>query len=274
MRRHSSRNFTRYGSETRSYGLENPEGDGTSKWGRRGHITYVISAILLLIGAPLVYLAYLGNPQLFHWGSHAIVQPEDAQPGTALSLLADIPVKGRAPKTGYARENFGTPWADEDRNGCDTRNDILRRDLKNVTTKPGTRDCVVTSGTLQSPYTNETINFKRGPKTSTEVQIDHVVALSDAWQKGAQQLDPVLRQKFANDPMNLLAVDGPSNQQKGDGDAATWLPKNKAFRCQYVARQIGVKHNYHLWVTKAEREAMVKVLSACPKQKVPGRSAI
>lgn len=188
---------------------------------------------------------------------------------TATDVLATLPVKGRAPKTGYSRDRFGAAWADVDHNGCDTRNDILNRDLTDKTYKAGTHDCVVTSGTLADPYTGTIIDFVRGQDTSSAVQIDHVVALSDAWQKGAQQLSDDLREQLANDPYNLLAVDGPSNQQKSDGDAATWLPANKSFRCAYVARQIGVKHKYSLWVTQSEHDAMANVLSSCPGQQVP-----
>lgn len=159
----------------------------------------------------------------------------------ATSVLETLPVKGRAPKTGYSRDQFGAAWADVDHNGCDTRNDILNRDLTNKTYKAGTHNCVVTSGRLVDPYTAAVIDFVRGQSTSAAVQIDHVVALSDAWQKGAQQLIADRRKQLANDPYNLLAVDGPSNQRKSDGDAATWLPANKSFRCSYVARQIGVK---------------------------------
>ena len=144
-----------------------------------------------------------------------------------------------------------------DRNGCDTRNDILRRDLTDQVLKPGTNGCVVASGTLLDPYSGKPIAFVRGQDTSSAVQIDHVVALSDSWQKGAQQWDTAKREAFGNDPLNLLAADGPLNQQKGDGDTATWLPPNKAFRCAYVARQVGVKYTYGLWVTQAEQDAMV-----------------
>lgn len=192
----------------------------------------------------------------------------------AADILAKLPVKGRAPKTGYSRDEFGPSWSDVDHNGCDTRNDILKRDLKDVTYKAGTHDCVVLTGTLNDPYTATSISFQRGQDTSNAVQIDHVVALSDAWQKGAQQLSEETRKSFANDPYNLLAVDGPANQQKSDGDAATWLPANKSFRCEYVARQIGVKQKYSLWVTQAEHDAMANVLSSCPGQSVPADGGV
>ncbi|WP_426767183.1 HNH endonuclease family protein [Pseudarthrobacter sp. 1G09] len=181
----------------------------------------------------------------------------------ALVQLDSIPVKGRAPKTGYTRDEFGPAWADTDRNGCDTRNDILARDLTGETFKPGTSNCVVLTGTLADKYTGTTINFVRGQGTSSAVQIDHVVALSDAWQKGAQQLSADQRKELANDPLNLMAADGPTNGAKGDKDAATWLPPNKAFRCEYVTRQAAVKAKYHLWVTRAEHDAIGGILQGC-----------
>ena len=184
----------------------------------------------------------------------------------AAKVLAKLQVKGRAPKTGYSRSLFSDGWGDI--GYCDTRNYILKRDLRSITWRSG-ENCIVATGVLQDPYTGATINFVRGVKTSLAVQIDHIVAVSDAWQKGAQQMSPANRYNFYNDPLNLLAVDGPTNESKGDGDAATWLPPNKSFRCTYVSRQIAVKAKYKLWVTSAEKDAMSRVLSACPKQLVP-----
>nr|WP_082908619.1 HNH endonuclease family protein [Dietzia timorensis] len=202
--------------------------------------------------------------------------PADAQPSGAPADLVNaariglpmLEVKGRAPKTGYERELFGQAWSDDvtvagGHNGCDTRNDILARDLDNIVFKEGTRDCVVLTGTLADPFSAELIEFQRGKGTSQAVQIDHMVALSDAWQKGAQQLSEEERRNFANDPLNLQAVKGSLNSQKGDGDAATWLPPNVGYRCEYVARQIVVKQEYRLWVTAAERDAMDRELSRC-----------
>jgi hypothetical protein len=184
--------------------------------------------------------------------------------GAAAGELAKLEIKGRAAKTGYTRAAFGDGWSKV--GGCDTRNIILNRDLTNVAV---TQDCKVISGTLNDPYTGKTIAFTRGADTSDDVQIDHVVALSDAWQKGAQQLSEQQRIALANDPLELLAVDGDANQKKSDGDAATWLPDNKSFRCSYVARQIAVKRKYSLWITTAERDAMSRVLTACPAHPMP-----
>ena len=196
--------------------------------------------------------------------------PGTGPAGSALETLATIDVRGRGPRTGYEREEFGSGWVDTDRNGCDTRNDVLARDLTGETFVAGTRDCVVATGTLVDPYSGRTIAFERGEGTSEAVQIDHVVALSDAWQKGARQWDDARRTEFANDPLNLLAVDGPLNMQKGDGDAATWLPPARGYRCAYVARQVAVKATYGLWVTRAEHDAMAAVLGTCPGEPLPG----
>jgi hypothetical protein len=146
---------------------------------------------------------------------------------------------------------------------------MLKRDLTSIVFKVKTRDCVVLSGIMLDRYSGETINFVRGAVSSMEVQIDHVVALSNAWQTGAFKLSVVQRTALANDPMNLFAVKGWLNSQKGDGDAATWLPPLKSFRCAYVAQQIAVKAKYSLWVTAPEKEAMVRILNSCPKQKLP-----
>jgi hypothetical protein len=189
--------------------------------------------------------------------------------GAAVTALAALPVKGRAPKTGYDRDLFGPAWADVDANGCDTRNDILRRDLTAITYKPDTRNCVVATGMLADPYSGRSIAFVRGQQTSQAVQIDHVVSLSNSWQTGSFAWSPDRRRAFANDPLNLLAVDGPLNQQKSDGDAATWLPPNRSYRCEFVARQVAVKSEYGLWVTAPERDAIARVLASCPTQPLP-----
>ena len=192
---------------------------------------------------------------------------------SARAALGALAVKGRAPTTGYSRDKFGQAWQDVDRNGCDTRNDILARDLTRIAFAAGSNDCRVLSGTLADPYSGHEIPFKRGPETSADVQIDHVVPLADAWQKGAQGWRPEVREAFANDPANLLAVDGPLNQEKGAGDAATWLPPHKPFRCRYVIRQVRVKAAYGLWVTAAERDAMARELDRCEVVAAPSTAA-
>jgi hypothetical protein len=183
----------------------------------------------------------------------------------ALTVLNSLEVKGRAAKTGYARSQF-PHWSDPDRNGCDARNDTLKRDLTQISFKTGTRDCKVLTGQLLDPFSGKVITFS---STKSNIDIDHVVALSNAWQTGAAYFDKTKRQQIANDPLNLLAVDFSLNRQKGDGDAATWLPPLKSYRCDYVARQIAVKAKYGLWVTQPEKSAIIKLLEKCEGQKLP-----
>ncbi len=184
----------------------------------------------------------------------------------ASDALSKLAVKDRVSKENYSRDEFGKGWQEKD--GCDTRNYILQRDFESEVIS-NVNGCDVLKGLLKNdPYTGITINFVRGPDTSDDVQIDHIVPLSDAWQKGAQDLTLQERQQLANDPLNLLAVEGKANMQKSDKDASNWLPQQD-YRCRYVARQIAVKQKYRLWVTKAEYNAMKRVLYTCPGQVLP-----
>ena len=195
--------------------------------------------------------------------AEAITQ-SDAESPLALDILTQLEVKGRAPKTGYNREEFYNGWPTVD--GCSLRQKIVKREFGDSAVLDG---CNVVAGEYEEPYTGEYRKFTERSEVS-KLQIDHVVALSDAWQKGAQNLSKETRYAIATDPLNLLAVDGPANQQKSDGDAATWLPSNKKFRCQYVARQVSVKYKYKLWITDAEKGAIEKVLENCPQESAVG----
>lgn len=177
-----------------------------------------------------------------------------------LAQLADAPSGYLA---GYDRDYFGHGWIDTDRNGCDTRNDILGRDLDGVAHKPGTHDCVVLSGVLQDPYTGLTISFVRGNATSTLVQIDHVVPLGYVWQVGAANWTEDQQVGFANDPRNLLAVDGEANQAKSASGPSEWLPPNQGFRCEYVERFVGILFSYQLSIEAADRDVAESVLAGC-----------
>lgn len=183
--------------------------------------------------------------------------------GTAADILGQLPVKGRAPKTGYDRDEF-PHWIS--RGGCDTRARILARDAVPGTAVGDGDGCTV-GATIDGPYSGREIVEE--PGRGSEVDIDHVVALSDAWQTGAQQLTIGQREDLANDPLNLLAVDDTLNRQKGDSNAASWLPPDRGFRCAYVARQVAVKAAYDLWVVPAERDAIARVLAGCPDQPLP-----
>ncbi|BBX23356.1 hypothetical protein MTER_27670 [Mycolicibacter terrae] len=186
----------------------------------------------------------------------------------ASAKLSALPIKGRAPKTNYDRALFGSPWSDDvtvdgGHNGCDTRNDILRRDLTGAGFRPGRKACIVLSGILNDPYTGETILYQRGPGSSNRIQIDHIVPILDAWQKGAQDWNYMTRRNFANDPINLQTTTAAVNDQKGSSDAASWLPPRTSYRCTYATRIVDVKTRYGLWITQPEHDALARILDAC-----------
>ncbi len=223
-------------------------------------------AVILLAVLSAVFIFNINSAQAPPVAYKQTVEQPQSGAINVLAALERVEVKGRAPKTGYTRAQFLSDWGEA--GGCDLRNLILQRDLSDTFVDPVGK-CVVIRGRLDDPYTGKVIEFKRGQGTSDAVQIDHVVALSDAWQKGAQQLGFDVRNRFGNDPLNLLAVDGPANQNKSDADAATWLPANKGYRCRYVARQTAVKLKYHLWMTAAEKDAIKLQLRRCPDQVLP-----
>ncbi len=167
-----------------------------------------------------------------------------------------------APK--YQRSFFGDGWADLDGDGCDTRNEILARDLDAVVYRKGTGNCVVQFGEFEEPYTGEFTEFERGAGTSELVQIDHVVALGNAWYAGAYQWDTKTRLEFANDPLNLLAVDGDANYDKAALTADQWLPYDPEFHCEFAARQVMVKARWNLTVKRKEAQTLRDILEGCP----------
>ena len=251
-------------------------------------------AVFALIMSALVALIVIVNPNSYQKRAENVAQAEDQRSkkspeagsnGTggeqassgkgageekagqhkplAKELLSRLEVKGRAPKTGYKRTEFYNGWPEIE--GCNLRQRILKRDFGE--TAKLDEKCNVVAGKFYEPYTGEEMEFNSRAEISKKVQIDHVVALSDAWQKGAQYKTAEERYRIATDALNLIAVQAAANQQKSDGDAATWLPKNKGFRCQYVARQISVKYKYLLWVSEAEKTVMSETLDSCPEQK-------
>jgi hypothetical protein len=227
----------------------------------------------------LVVLAGCGatrptSPVVVDSGTAGAVAPVAPAPATfvaiesprrAADVLAGMPVKGRAPMTGYSREQFGADWADLDGDGCDTRREVLNRDAATSTMDgEGCADQV----TIIDPYSGEEV------KGRAKIDIDHVVALGNAWATGAQALPAdgdarLTRRQLANDPLNLIATSAHLNRQKGDADAATWLPPLDSERCAYVSRQLAVKSFYKLWLTQAEQSAMARTLATCPDEMTP-----
>ena len=238
---------------------------------------YQTRRIGAVIVAALAFGAFiLLNPKAYEYASQLgfgdklpdyKAEQSKADSTLAKDVLENLAVKDKNTEQKYYRKAFYDNWG-MTASGCNTREAILARDLKNVVYK--SNSCKVESGTLDDPYTGKTIQFMRGQDTSSAVQIDHVVALSNAWASGAALLTKEQRYEISQDPLNLLAVDGPANQEKSDQAADTWLPSNEAFKCQYVARQISVKYKYKLWVTPAEKLAMQKVLANCPNEPTRG----
>lgn len=240
------------------------------KLGLKSYRTRRLVAVATLIAslAGIVIASPHSYEQFFEQETNAestIAQSIPNPDGTPLAsaVLERLEIKGRAPKTGYSRDEFYSGWPDIE--GCSLRQRIIKRELGNQAVLDSDH-CTVISGEFDEPYTGTHMVFYEKSDLSTGLQIDHVVALSDAWQKGAQSMDEETRYNIATDPLNLLAVESKANQSKSDGDAATWLPPNKAFRCQYIARQISIKYKYGLWVTTAEHDTMARVLETCPNE--------
>ncbi|WIM68466.1 HNH endonuclease family protein [Corynebacterium breve] len=168
--------------------------------------------------------------------------------------LEALEVKGKAGSGGYSRNQFGA-----DPTACGFRNAVLARHAQYLALDDD--NCTVTWGVIHDPYSGETIDFVRG---DGQIEIDHVVSLSNAWHTGAFQWSPEKRQEFAHDLDNLIPTRTDLNQQKSGGDAATWLPPNKSFRCEFASLQIRVKYKYGLWVAPAERDALSRQLTLCP----------
>lgn len=227
-------------------------------------IAALLGVVLWLILNPASYEQLFVKIENSGENSAATVVAKD---GSDVKLVTEalerLEIKGRAPKTGYKREEFYDGWPTVD--GCSLRQRIIRREFGESAVLDG---CNVLAGEFDEPYTGEHLKYETREEISDGIQIDHVVALSDAWQKGAQYMSADTRYEIATDPLNLLAVDAAANKKKSDGDAATWLPANKKFRCQYVARQVSVKYKYGLWVTEAEKTAILNVLQSCPDEPV------
>ena len=192
--------------------------------------------------------------------SPSVIDTQESSAGESQALLAAqaLVERGRSSTTNYSRDAFGSAWKDVDRNGCDTRNDILGRDFTTAIYKGGTNDCKVIGGTWTDPYSNESYTFTEQP---SEAQIDHVVSLSNAWQMGADLWTAEMRTEFANDPLNLIVTVASLNRQKSDSNAASWLPPYKPGRCDFIARQVAVKTKWQLFVTSSEKSVMLDILS-------------
>lgn len=161
------------------------------------------------------------------------------------------------PVAGYSAAAFGEDWVDVDRNGCATVDDILHRDLD-----PDEREgsCEVQTGVLHDPYTGATVDFVRGTGL---VSVDHLISAENAWNGGAADWNAVERAEFFNDPLNLISVSSAAATERSGADAASWMPSDQAFHCDYVQRQVKVLKRYDLAVSDAEHAAAAATLTVC-----------
>ena len=231
---------------------------------KRGHLLWLAAAAVLAVIVALQALAGADGRNPTAYAGAPTVQP-------GADVLAGIVlVPRRIRGNDYRRSAFGESWDDDNsapggHNGCDTRDDILTRDLV-ARTHVRTKHCpqAVAAGTLRDPYTNETVAFIRGEQVGASVQIDHIVPLAFAWDMGARDWPDPLRKRFANDPANLLAVDGQANQDKGDLPPGEWMPPNTAFWCQYALQFIEVLRGYRLPVDEASARELRNAAVSCP----------
>lgn len=231
---------------------------------KRGHLLWLAAAaILAVVVAAQVLIGTDARGRAAGGGAPKVV------PGTDV-LLGITVVPARVRGNDYRRGAFGDAWDDDNgapggHNGCDTRNDILTRDLVGITVV-STKRCprAVAAGTLRDPYTNGTVVFVRGEQVGASVQIDHIVPLAFAWDMGAREWPDGLRKRFANDPANLLAVAGKANQDKGDLPPGEWMPANTAFHCQYAMQFIAVLRGYRLPVDEASARELRNAAVSCP----------
>lgn len=180
----------------------------------------------------------------------------------AEAAVATLRIVEPLPLDDYDRDFFGPAWQKLEPHPCDTRNEVLETWLTDLTMGEN-HECSVESGSFIDPYTGHYIEFFRGPETSAEVHIDHVVALADAWRKGASQWSSSAAQAFANDPLNLIPTQGWVNEEKGADDAAEWMPHNEGFWCFFAVQQVLVKDKYDIGVSDAELAELESALGTC-----------
>lgn len=231
----------------------------------RKHVLWL--AVAAVLSVLVAYQVTSGTDRPAEYRADADV-PTVAPGVDVLAGIAQIDARQR--RGDYRRDAFGESWTDDTsapggRNGCDTRNDILDRDLIDKTYVAISRcPTAVATGVLRDPYTSATVPFVRGAQTGASVQIDHLVPLAYAWDMGARDWTDEMRTRFANDPANLLAVDGPTNQDKGDKEPAVWMPPNAAFHCQYAMQYIAVLRGYRLPVDASSAHALRTAAQTCP----------
>jgi len=231
----------------------------------RNRLLWLVLAVVLAVVVALQVTSTSDHRTQF------VAQADIPTVAPGVDVLAGIPeVPVRIRSYDYRRDAFGETWTDDNpapggHNGCDTRNDILDRDLVDKT-YVSIKRCpkAVAMGTLYDPYTNATVAFTRGAQVGAAVQIDHIVPLALAWDLGARNWTDDMRLRFANDPANLIAVEGQANQDKGDSEPAAWMPPNHAFWCQYAVQFANMLRGYGLPVDTPSAVVLRDAAATCP----------
>jgi hypothetical protein len=231
----------------------------------RNRLLWLVLAVAMAVVVAIQVTGPSGDRAQF------VAQADIPTVAPGVDVLAGIPeVPIRIRSYDYHRDAFGDTWTDDNpapggHNGCDTRNDILDRDLVDKT-YASIKRCpkAVATGILHDPYTNATVAFTRGAQVGAAVQIDHIVPLALAWDLGARNWPDDMRVRFANDPANLLAVEGQANQDKSDKEPAVWMPPNHAFWCQYAVQFANVLRGYGLPVDAPSAVALRDAAATCP----------
>ncbi|GGY14124.1 HNH endonuclease family protein [Streptomyces djakartensis] len=197
--------------------------------------------------------ALISSVALFSAPTASAALPTPVSGATARSYLATLTVAAEN-RTGYNRDLF-PHWITQS-GTCNTREVVLKRDGTNVVQDSS---CAATSGSWYSPYDGATWS------AASDVDIDHLVPLAEAWDSGAGSWTTSRRQSFANDLTRpqLIAVTDDVNQAKGDQDPATWMPSRTTYRCTYVRAWVQVKYYYDLSVDQAEKSALQTHLANC-----------
>jgi hypothetical protein len=234
----------------------------SARWHVRVKVAVMVVPLAMAAGCAGTGGLPIDGPSDSHAGQPAKSKGKGASSGkggaaAARKELAKLKDATPDSMSGYSRDRFGPAWKDVDHNGCDTRNDILARDLDQVA-KRGR--CVVIAGKLYDPYTGTDITFTKAH--AIKVQIDHVFPLGLAWQMGADHWTTDKRTQLANDRDNLLAVSSRPNEQKSDKGPAEWQPP-KAFECIYAEKFIAVADEYSLTVTRADHSELSTMLDTC-----------
>lgn len=229
--------------------------------------------VTIALAGPLAGAAQSSEASGLHSTSAAAVKTDatsaPASPTRASIVLKTLAVRSES-RSGYQRTLFNH-WRDADGDSCDTREEVLiRQSQVSAQVGPG---CRVYSGRWTSAYDAVVVT---DPST---LDIDHVVALAEAWDSGASRWSFTTRQAFANDLAftgSLIAVTASSNRSKSDRDPAEWLPGNSAYRCTYVTTWIAVKYRWSLSIDSAEKSALQRQVTACgnPHITLPAKAPI